>query len=52
MDANNSIWIYNCDTRQQELVFEYDIVQQGPIDNGIISPSTRYILISIRKEKV
>jgi hypothetical protein len=52
MDTNNSIWIYNCDIRREELVFKNDIVQQGSIDHAILSPSTRYILISTRKEKV
>jgi len=52
LDTNNSIWIYNCDTLKEELLFKRDIIQHEFIDYGIISPSARYILIPIRKEKV
>jgi len=52
LNVNNSIYIYNCDTLKEELLFKRDIIQQEDIDHGIISPSTRYILIPIRKEKV
>lgn len=52
MDTNNSIWIYNCDTLQEELLLKKDMIQQEIIDYGIISPSARYILLPIRKEKV
>ncbi len=52
MDINNSIWIYNCDILKEELLFRKDNIQQEFIDHGIISPTIKYILIPIRKEKV
>ncbi|CAF1087184.1 unnamed protein product [Rotaria sordida] len=51
-DTNDSIWIYNCDTLKEELLFKRDIIQQENIGYGIVSPSTKYILIPIRKEKI
>ncbi|CAM4778334.1 unnamed protein product [Rotaria magnacalcarata] len=52
LDINDSIWIYNCDTLKEELLFRRDIVQEENIGNGIVSPSARYILVPIRKEKI
>ena len=52
MDTNNSIWIYNCDTLKEELLFKRDVIQQENIGYGIVSPSTRYILIPIKKNNV
>jgi hypothetical protein len=52
MDTNGSIWIYNCDTLKEELLFNRNIIQQGNIGNGIVSPSARYILVPIEKAKV
>lgn len=52
MDANESIWIYNCDTLKSELLFRRNVVQQESIGHGIVSPSARYILVPIRKERV
>ena len=52
MDSNESIWIYNCDTLNKELLFKRDFIQQEDIGRGIVSPKTRYVLIPIRKEKV
>ncbi|CAF3436510.1 unnamed protein product [Rotaria socialis] len=51
MDKNDSIWIYNCDTLNGELLFKRNVIQQESIGNGIVSPSARYILVPIRKEK-
>jgi len=52
MDTNDSIWIYNCDTLKEDLLFKRNTVQQGNTGHGVISPSARYILIPIKKEKV
>ncbi|CAF3961534.1 unnamed protein product, partial [Rotaria sp. Silwood2] len=51
MDTNDSIWIYNCDTLKEELLFKRNVIQQESIGEGIVSPSTRYILVPKRKEK-
>ncbi|CAF0987125.1 unnamed protein product [Rotaria sp. Silwood1] len=52
LDTNDSIWIYDCDTLKEELLFKRDIIQQENIGYGIVSPSARYILVPIRKEKI
>jgi hypothetical protein len=52
LDINDSIWIYNCDTLREELLFKRGSIQQENIGYGIISPSTKYMLVPIRKEKV
>jgi hypothetical protein len=52
LDTDNSIWIYHCDALKEELVFKRDIIQHENSGHEIISPSARYILIPIRKEKV
>ncbi len=52
MDANDSIWIYHCDTLKEDLLFNRNIIQQGNVDYGLVSPSGRYILIPIKKENV
>jgi hypothetical protein len=52
MDTDDSIWIYNCDTLKEELLFNRNIIQQGNIGDGIVSPSARYILAPIQKGKV
>ncbi len=52
MDTNDSIWIYNCDTLKEELLLKRDVIQKGNIGYGIVSPSTRYILVPIIKDKV
>jgi hypothetical protein len=51
MDINDSIKIYNCDTLKEDLLFNRNIIQQGDVDHGLVSPTARYILIPIRKEK-
>lgn len=51
-DENNSIWIYDCHRLSKELVFARDLIQDESVDEGIVSPSARFILIPIRKEKV
>ncbi|CAF0954267.1 unnamed protein product [Adineta steineri] len=51
MDTKDSIWIYNCDKLQGELLFDRNIIQQGNIGHGIVSPSSRYILAPVFKEK-
>ncbi|CAF1161992.1 unnamed protein product [Rotaria sp. Silwood1] len=51
MDTNDSIWIYNCDTLQEELLFKRNVIQQESIGEGIVSPSARYILVPKREEK-
>ncbi|CAF2409910.1 unnamed protein product [Rotaria sp. Silwood2] len=51
LDTNDSIWIYNCDTLKEQLLFRRDIIQQENIGHGIVSPSARYILVPVRKEK-
>jgi len=52
MDTDDSIWIYNCDTLKEELLFKRNIVQQGNIGHGFVSPSGRYILVPITRKKV
>jgi hypothetical protein len=52
MDTNDSIWIYNCDILKEDLLFKRNIVQQGNTGHGVVSPSARYILVPIKKEKV
>jgi hypothetical protein len=52
VDTNDSIWIYNSNTLKKELLFKRDFIQKADIGHGIISPSTRYILIPIKREKV
>ncbi|UJR28644.1 hypothetical protein I4U23_009876 [Adineta vaga] len=52
MDTTGSIWIYNCDTLTEKLLFRRNILQQENIVPGIVSPSTRFILIPNQKEKV
>ncbi|CAF1639034.1 unnamed protein product [Adineta ricciae] len=52
MDTNDSIWIYNCDTLQEKLLFRRSLTNQEGTAPGIVSPSTRYILIPINKDKV
>jgi len=52
MDTNDSIWIYNCDILKEDLLFKRNIVQQGNTGYGVVSPSARYILVPIKKEKV
>ncbi|CAF1150393.1 unnamed protein product [Adineta steineri] len=52
LNTNNSIWIYNCDTLTNKLLFKTDFIQQEYIDHGIVSPLTRYILVPIKKEKI
>lgn len=52
MDVNDSIWLYNCDTQKEELLFKRNVIQQENVGNGIVSPSARYILVPTRREKV
>jgi hypothetical protein len=52
MHTNDSIWIYNCDTLQEELLFKRNIIQHGNIGHGFVSPSARYILVPIDKKDV
>lgn len=52
MDEYDSIWIYNCDKLEKELLFKRDTIQSENMDQGIVSPAARYILIPVIKEKV
>ncbi len=47
----DSIKIYNCDTLKEDLLFNRNIIQQGDVGHGLVSPTARYILIPIRKDK-
>ncbi|UJR20892.1 hypothetical protein I4U23_024001 [Adineta vaga] len=50
-DTYGSIWIYDCDTLDKEILFKSDFIRQESMEYGIVSPSTRYVLIPIKKEK-
>ena len=52
MDENDSIWIYNCDKLEKELLFKRDTIQNENMGQGIVSPAARYVLIPVIKEKV
>lgn len=48
LHTNNSIWFYNCDILKEELLLK----TEDSIDHAFVSPTTKYILIPIKKEKV
>lgn len=52
MDANGSIWIYNCDTLEEELLFQRSLILDGNISHEIVSPTARYILIPLKEKQV
>ncbi|CAF1283981.1 unnamed protein product [Adineta ricciae] len=52
VDTNDSIWIYNCDILEKEMLFRGDFIQQESVKYGIVSPSTKYVLIPVKKEKI
>lgn len=51
-DTDDSIWLYNCDTLKEELLFKRSVIQTENIGPGIVSPSARYILAAMIQEKV
>ena len=52
IDEHDSIWLYNCDTLQEEILFNRETIQQENIGHGIVSPSARYVLIPRIKSEV
>lgn len=51
VDQNDSIWLYDCDTLKEDLLFKRETIQQENIGHGIVSPSARYILIPRTKHQ-
>ena len=51
LDTMGSIKIYNCDTLKEDLLFNRNIIQQGDVGHGLVSPTARYVLIPIKKDK-
>ena len=52
MTNDDSLWIYDCDRREAEVLFRSEIIQQDHVGYGLVSPSARFLLIPTRRENV
>lgn len=52
LDANDSIYTYNCDTLRDELLIRKNIIQHNYMNQSLVSPTAKYVLIPKAQDKV